>query len=163
MVSQIERLLTEMIDKVLAIGCFKDETGEVILLSDTLYIKFDSAYLKLEDYGTGAGLVLSVCKELDFEWIFEDTKPAHVDISNFVFEDSFVDCSVSSMVLYNVVEEEGSIRSDVLQLELDTGQTLFIDPCYLDGLNIGGRSKCEKWLGQFSDKDQPEVLRIVIH
>lgn len=112
-----------------------------------MYFVFTSGLIEFESVEQYSKLKLSISESIRYEFeIDEDMVKAKTSISDIVLEDTMDSGNIiKDLVFYNLECKGSEIICDALEIILINEQTIFLDPSYYFGINIGGIRQKERW------------------
>ena len=118
-------------------------------------IKFES----IEQYSK---LKIKYVNTLSYKFEDEDMYLANSSISKLVLTNVLADILVKSIGIYGSEQIDNELICDAVSFHLNTGQELFIDPGFTDGIGIGGEHQRDVWFKNYPNTDSYTVPKSLI-
>jgi hypothetical protein len=118
------------------------------------YLEVGEKYIELESINQYSKLSVRIVDSIRYQFeIDEDMLPCKTSVSQIVLTDSMSAKNTVESFVINGMEssENDQIICNTLQLNLDNGQELFIDPSFYYGINIGGAEQRKFWNENLAD------------
>lgn len=150
MVEQLKDFIKdkELIDIIL-VGFVDINDGETQFYPDLrfMYFEFPSGLIEFESVEQYSKLKLRIQKSIRYNFeIDEDMVKGKSSIGDIVLEDSMDSRNIiKDLVFYNLEYKCSELICDALEIILINEQTIFLDPSYFFGINIGGIRQKERW------------------
>ncbi len=143
-----DMLCSSTLDDVLVPGFIYDDEDPVHFHAVLTAAYFDFGGVLIEARAVVSEGTLIVARVAQVQHRFkldEDMRPAIVSIHEMVIQDPDGDCAVTALRFWNVGSEDGNVSCAALEIDLASGQELFIDPTFHFGLRIGGSEQRRVW------------------
>ena len=92
---------------------------------------------------------MKITDEISYDYeIDEDMTRARSSVSEIILNDTMSEGNIMEQIIfYNLDEQQNKdeLICDAIEITLVNGQTLFLDPSYYFGINIGGNRQKELW------------------
>lgn len=154
------------ITDIISTGIVSIENGLAEFLPDLRILHFEIAdkFVVFESIKQFSEIRISVSEKLRYYDVDdEDMLKSHMSIANIVLWDIYDRGNKTAEIyLYDQrSEDNNSIICDAVKINLLNGQTIFLDPKYYFGINIGGSDQEKRWFDNL-DKDERKNVRIKI-
>lgn len=125
-----------------------------------LYLQFGEEYLELESVNQFSKLKITIAESVNHNFeIDEDMSPARASIDEVILVDTLADNRINSMKLINSTDEtDKSIICDALELQLKSGQLIFVDPSFHYGIGLGGMFQKKYWENNAKKESIEEII-----
>jgi len=148
--------INKPIEDIIVVGGI-DKDDEVIEFRKDLrflYFKFDTFFLKLKSVNQYSKLELSIVDKIAYDYEIDgDEVYAKTSVFEIILNDPMsLENIIKKMFFYNLEEDNDSIICDALEMVLENGQCICIDPSFLQGINIGGIEIIKQWKDNYSDR-----------
>ena len=112
-----------------------------------MYFMFTSGLIKFESVDQYSKLKLSISDSIQYNFeVDEDMLKGKSSIGDIILEDTMDSGNIiKDLVFYNLECKGSEIICDALEIILINKQTIFLDPSYFFGINIGGIRQKERW------------------
>ena len=113
------------------------------------YFEVGEQFLELESMDQYSKLSVNIVDSIRYKFeIDEDMQPCKTSVNQIVLTDSMsTKNTVKSIIIYGLeVSNREQIICDSIQLNLNNGQELFIDPSFYFGINISGAEQRMFWV-----------------
>ena len=138
----------ELVDIIL-VGFTELNNDETLFYPDLrfMYFMFTSGLIKFESVDQYSKLKLSISDSIQYNFeVDEDMLKGKSSIGDIILEDTMDSGNIiKDLVFYNLECKGGEIICDALEIILINKQTIFLDPSYFFGINIGGIRQKERW------------------
>jgi hypothetical protein len=115
-------------------------------LPHVVYFECGSVYMKMEIISTTGLMRITISDKLDMPiGIEEDMTAAVTSLREQCLDDVDSENGLDSIRFWGLLEEENGLRCAAAQLDLVSGQQIFVDPSYHFGIRIGGPRQKEIW------------------
>lgn len=150
MIEVVKRLLHQSMDDIILCGIvdLKEKPADFVPLMDRVYLIADGSLFELQrdDIRLTVRNAASVHMRNDLE---DGHLPCSSSIGKYVFTDPWADNYIVRVVIYG---SEGD-SCEAIEIVLRSGQTLFFDPSFIDGINFGGIDQKAVWLANSRTHD----------
>lgn len=145
-----------LIQDIYLLGFVDIEDGVADFCPDMRYYYFEvgEKYIELESINQYSKLSVRIVDSIRYQFeIDEDMLPCKTSVSQIILTDSMsAKNTVKSFVINGMESNDiNQIVCNSLQLNLDNGQELFIDPSFYYGINIGGAEQRKFWNENLAD------------
>lgn len=139
-------IATNKLDDIILTGItsVEDRIAEFIPDSRHVYFDFNDILIEFQSVGQYSKIRIGQAESVIHKPDFEDVLPGYASIGSFIFTNPMGTNKVKSISFINAKEYDFSIECDVLEIILENGQLLFIDPTFF-GINIGGEEQRMFW------------------
>lgn len=119
-----------------------------------IYFMFGKKFIEFESVEQSSKLKIMITDEVMHRFeIDEDMIPAKASVDETLLMDTLADNRVKEMLLYNISSaSELSLTCDAVQINLFSGQKIFLDPTFYYGIGIGGSEQREWWENNLSKR-----------
>lgn len=153
MLDLLKSFLGKSLEDVLVYGVVdtNDEPADFIPFLDYVFIVIDGVSIRLwRDEGT-VRLSASITDEAPLSCELEDGHlPCRSSIGRYVLADpKSAHNQIERLALYGIAGETFA----ALEIQLMSGQMLFFDPWFIDGINFGGQEQKAIWLANTEQVD----------
>lgn len=144
------------IQDIYLLGFVDIEDGVADFCPDMRYYYFEvgEKYIELESINQYSKLSVRIVDSIRYQFeIDEDMLPCKMSVSQIILTDSMSAKNTVKSFVINGMEsnDNNQIVCNSLQLNLDNGQELFIDPSFYYGINIGGAEQRKFWNENLAD------------
>lgn len=163
-------LLSDFINRpitdIISTGVVSIENGSAEFLPDLRILHFEIAgkFVVFESIKQFSEIRISVSDKLRYYDVDdEDMLKSHMSIANIILWDIYDKGNKTAEIyLYDQKSEDNnSIICNAVKINLLNGQTIFLDPKYYFGINIGGSDQEKRWFDNL-DKNERKNIRIKI-
>lgn len=164
MLTEIKNIIaSNKLDDVILSGITSIEEGvaEFLPITKYIYLEFGESLLEIESSEQYSKIQIRVVNSVIHEPEFEDVLPSYCSIANIVILNPLDRYKVKSISLINLKEEDFYVECDVLELVLENGQIMFIDPRFF-GNTIGGAEQKALWVANRKDDKEYSVSEFII-
>ncbi len=125
----------------------EDGVGEFHSDMQFLYFKFGDVYIEFQGVEQFSLLKIKVEKEILYRYnIDRDMIKAKMSIDKLVLVDTLAKNNIETIKLHNVsIKNEEYIICEAVEVTLESGKLIFIDPSFYDGFGIGGIEQKVCW------------------
>lgn len=153
----LKSCLGKSLDDILVYGVVdtNDEPADFIPLMDYIFIIVDGTRVRLGRDEATIRLSVSITDEAALYCELEDGHlPCRSSIGRYVLADpNSAHNQIERLVLYGIAGETFT----ALEIQLISGQMLFFDPLFIDGINFGGPEQKAIWLANAEQVD-PTII-----
>lgn len=154
------------ITDIISTGVVSIENGSAEFLPDLRILHFEIAgkFVVFESIKQFSEIRISVSEKLCYYDVDdEDMLKSYMSIANIILWDIYDKGNKTAEIyLYDQkLEDNNSIICNAVKINLSNGQTIFLDPKYYFGINIGGSDQEKRWFDNLN-KDERKNLRIKI-
>lgn len=140
-----------LIQDIYVVGFADIEDGIANFYPDMRFYYFEvgEQILELESIDQYSKLSVNIVDSIRYKFeIDEDMIPCKTSVSQIILTDSMSTKNIVKSIIINGMElcNKEKIICDSIQLNLNNGQELFIDPSFYFGINIGGTEQRKFWL-----------------
>lgn len=144
------------IQDIYLLGFVDIEDGVADFCPDMRYYYFEvgEKYIELESINQYSNLSVRIVDAIRYQFeIDEDMLPCKTSVSQIILTDSMSAKNTVKSFVINGMESSDNHQMicNSLQLNLDNGQDLFIDPSFYYGINIGGAEQRKFWNENLAD------------
>ncbi|WP_106766555.1 hypothetical protein [Paenibacillus faecalis] len=155
------------IQDIYLLGFADIEDGVADFCPDKHYYYFEvgKKYIEFESINQYSKLSVRIVDSIQYQFeIDEDMLPCKASVSQIILTDSMSAKNTVKSFVINGMEfnDNKRIVCISLQLNLDNGQELFIDPSFYYGINIGGGEQRKFWIENLTDGIKPDEIIIEI-
>jgi len=155
------------IQDIYLLGFVDIEDGVADFCPDMRYYYFEvgEKYIELESINQYSKLSVRIVDSIRYQFeIDEDMLPCKTSVSQIILTDSISAKNTVKSFVINGLEsnDNNQIVCNSLQLNLDNGQELFIDPSFYYGINIGGAEQRKFWNENLADGTKIEEVVIEV-
>ncbi|GAA0177167.1 hypothetical protein SH2C18_04430 [Clostridium sediminicola] len=127
-----------------------------------LYFSLGDVYIEFQSVEQFSKMKIIITDSVRHEFeIDEDMIPSKASINEVILVDTLADNRIKEMLLYNISSIcDNDIICDAVQINLISGQKIFLDPTFYYGIGIGGTLQKEWWENNLSD-DMPQFEELV--
>ncbi|MGG4451215.1 hypothetical protein [Brevibacillus porteri] len=155
------------IQDIYLLGFVDIEDGVADFCPDMRYYYFEvgEKYIEFESINQYSKLSVRIVDSIRYQFeIDEDMLPCKISVSQIILTDSMSAKNTVKSFVINGMEsnDNNQIVCNSLQLNLDNGQELFIDPSFYYGINIGGAEQREFWIENLPDGTKPDEIVIEV-
>ncbi len=152
----LKRLVSSnTIDDVYLSGFVDIENGTAEFYPDMRYLYFllGDKYIEFQSVEQSSRMKIMITDSVMHKFeIDEEMMPAKASVNETILVDTLADNSVKEMFLYNIMSiSETFIVCDAVQMNLNSGQQIFLDPTFYYGVGIGGVEQKEWWKNNLSN------------
>lgn len=164
---QLFAFLEQPITDIISTGVVNIENKSSEFLPDLriLHFEISDKFVVFEAIEQFSKIKISVSEKLKYYDVNDEDMPeCHMSLANIVLWDIYDKGNrVTEIYLYDQRSEDTeSIICDAVKIKLQSGQTLFLDPAYIFGINIGGNSLEKRWFDNLdSDRRQNVSIKII--
>lgn len=162
MIKKIKDILKNNIEKIYCIGVFDSEDKEFIISNNYLILELQDEFIELEAIDGYGRLKITITKTISEKIFLNDVTEGKVSIESIVFTNPLSSVhKVKNITFYNLKIEPTTLFSDVLRIELDDGQIIFIDPGFL-GITLGEETQKDYWYENLDEeyKNRINILNL---
>lgn len=154
------------ITDIISTGIVSIENRSAEFLPDLRILHFEIAgkYVVFESIKQFSEIKISVSEKLRYYDVDdEDMLKSYMSIANIILWDIYDRGNKTAEIyLYDQKSKDNkSIICDAVKINLLNGQTIFLDPKYYFGINIGGSDQEKRWFDNL-DKDERKNVQIKI-
>jgi hypothetical protein len=165
MIEHLKEFINGMeLNDVILVGFVDIVNGEAEFYPDLrfMYFKFTSGFIEFESIEQYSKLKLRITNAIQYNFeVDEDMIRGKSSISEIVLEDTMDSNNIiKDLVFYNLECKCNEIICDAMEIILLNGQTIFLDPSYYFGVNIGGMRQKERWESNL-DKKYSKTVRCI--
>ncbi|MCC3379670.1 hypothetical protein ACFQ5D_18800 [Paenibacillus farraposensis] len=147
---------SDSIQDIYLLGFVDIEDGVADFCPDMRYYYFEvgEKYIEFESINQYSKLIVRIIDSIRYQFeIDEDMLPCKTSVSQIILTDSMSAKNTVKSFVINGMEsnDNNQIVCNSLQLNLDNGQELFIDPSFYYGINIGGAEQRKFWNENLAD------------
>ena len=146
MIDLLKTCLGKSLDDVSIHGIVdtNDKPADFLPLMDYIFITIGGASVRLLRHEVSLRLSVSITDEAPVFCEFEEGHlPCRSRIGSYVLADPNSDQNqIKRFVLYGVASDSFA----AFEIQLESGQMLFFDPTFIDGINFGGQEQKAIWL-----------------
>lgn len=144
------------IQDIYLVGFVDIEDGVADFCPDMRYYYFEvgGQYIEFESIDQYSKLSVNIVDSIRYQFeIDEDMLPCKTSVSQIILTDSMSAKNTVKSIIINGMElnNKEQIICDSIQLNLNNGQELFIDPSFYFGINIGGAEQRKFWIENLAD------------
>lgn len=144
------------IQDIYLVGFVDIEDGVADFCPDMRYYYFEvgEQYIEFESIDQYSKLSVNIVDSIRYQFeIDEDMLPCKTSVSQIILTDSMSAKNTVKSIIINGMElnNKEQIICDSIQLNLNNGQELFIDPSFYFGINIGGAEQRKFWIENLAD------------
>ncbi|ASJ52796.1 hypothetical protein BP422_04040 [Brevibacillus formosus] len=163
----VEIFKSESIQDIYLLGFVDIEDGVADFCPDMryYYFKVGEKYIEFESINQYSKLSVKIVDSIRYQFeIDEDMLPCKTSVSQIILTDSMSAKNTVKNLVINGMEsnDNNQIVCNSLQLNLDNGQELFIDPSFYYGINIGGAEQRKFWIENLPDGTKPDEIVIEV-
>lgn len=139
------------IEDIYVVGFTDIEDGIMEFYSDLerMYFEMSYKYFAFESVEQYSRIKMKITDEISYDYeIDEDMTRARSSVSEIILNDTMSEGNIMEQIIfYNLDEQQNKdeLICDAIEITLVNGQTLFLDPSYYFGINIGGNRQKELW------------------
>ncbi len=136
------------LDDVLVAGFIDDDEDPVGFhgVLTAAYLDFAGVLIEIRAAESDGTLVVTPVAQVRHHFeLDESMRPAVASIQEIVIEDPDGDCAVTVLRLWDAGPGDGHISCSAFEVDLASGQELFVDPTFHFGLRIGGGKQRRNW------------------
>ncbi len=140
---------------------FDDKTLEFYPDMSVLYMQVGKKYMVLESDFETTKIKIEILKFIDINKKYDEMTPVLSSLDEIILIDTLADNRIKNIILYNFSENLSSnsfIICDAIEIELKSGQHIFLDPSFHTGIGIGGLEQKKYW--ESNNSNIISVLRI---
>lgn len=129
------------------------------------YFAVGEKYLEFESINQYSKLSVRIVSSIRYQFeIDEDMLPCKTSVSQVILTDSMSAKNTVKSFIINGLElnDTQQLVCNSLQLNLDNGQELFIDPSFYYGINIGGVEQRKFWIENLTDDTKLDEIVIEV-
>lgn len=117
------------------------------------YFEVGEHCIEFESIDQYSKLSVSIVDSIRYKFEYdEDMLPCKTSVRQIIFTDSMsAKNTVKSIIIYGMELNKEQLICDSIQLNLNNGQELFIDPSFYFGINIGGAEQRKFWIENFEN------------
>lgn len=161
-------MLGKPITDILLTGLVCIENGVAEFLPDyrAIHFEINNKFIIFESIEQYSKLKISIAENLlYYEVDDEDMLKSYTSISNIILLDIHdTGNKIESIYLYNkTLNDENFIICEAAKLILQNGQTIFLDPKYYFGINIGGNNQEKRWFENLNKEKANDIKVIVLN
>lgn len=149
----LKKLYAQELLDIICVGSVEiDNSHAEITTSHTcIYIELDFGYVKLDSVDQYSKLRLSFAREIENNIELEEGEFfTKYSIANIVLKDFLAENIMKSVGVYNAnYIPPSTLECDALEIKLENGQLIFVDPSYF-GIQIGGEEIKYRWMETIS-------------
>lgn len=158
---------SDSIQDIYLLGFVDIEDGVADFRPDMRYYYFEvgDQYIEFQSINQYSRLSVKVVDSIRYQFeIDEDMLPCKTSVSQIILLDSMSAKNTVKSIVINGIElkNKEQIICHNLQLNLDNGQELFIDPSFYFGINIGGAEQRKFWIENLKDGVKPDEIVIEV-
>ncbi|MCR5835891.1 MAG: hypothetical protein K6G88_05245 [Lachnospiraceae bacterium] len=149
------------IDDIIMVGFIDiDEIAQFYSDKRFLYFQIGEIYIEFASIEQFSRLRIRTCDEIPFDYeIDEDMIRGKTSIAELILNDSMsIGNSITSASIYDL--DRKNYTCAALELILENGQILFLDPSFYFGINIGDNRQKDIWKDNYLYIDSVDVHRI---
>lgn len=162
----IEMIKDKEIENIYLAGFIDIEEGIVQFYPDLryLYFEFESAFIEFESIEQFSKLKINIVELVMHKFeIDEDMTKGITNISEIILNDNMsAGNKITRVNIFNLDKAEDIFTCDALEIELENGQKIFLDPSYYFGINIGGEKQKEIWNSNLNEDSKLDIMKIDI-
>ena len=158
------KIKQEKILDVYVCGLVDIENGiaEFIPMTDDIYFKFDTTIIRFESVEQYSKLKIQYVNQFTYKFEDEDMYPANSSIGKIVLTNIMADMMVKSIEIYGAEQTDNELICHAASFLLNTGQEIFIDPGFCDGIGVGGQHQKDTWLRNYPNTDSYTVPKLTV-
>lgn len=159
-----DKIKQEKIIDILVCGLVDIENGiaEFIPMTDDIYFEFETKIIKFESVEQYSKLKIKYVNTLTYRFEDEDMYLANSSISKVVLTNILADILINSVEIYGGEQIDNELICYGASFHLSTGQELFIDPGFSDGIGIGGEHQKNVWFNNYPNSKSYTVPKSII-
>ncbi|MBP1048415.1 hypothetical protein I6N96_19215 [Enterococcus sp. BWM-S5] len=167
MIEQIKQLLDgSRIKEIYLVWVMDTEAGLLEFYPDLrfLYLEFATGIIECRSVEQYSRLKLSLVDSVryDFE-IDEDMFRATSRAGELILDNpDLLTNEITSLTFYDVKESEKEVHCLALEMQLKSGQFIFIDPTFLHGIGIGGYNQKKLWRENLPEGLEVKAKRVAL-
>ncbi|KOP68479.1 hypothetical protein AMS62_26985 [Bacillus sp. FJAT-18019] len=161
MLEELEKIVRRSsVHDIYLVGFVDIEDGFAEFCPDLRYYYFElgGQFIEFESIDQYSRLSVKVVDSIRYQFeIDEDMIPCKTSVSQMILTDSMsAKNTVKSIIIYGMemgIKEQ--LICDSLQISLNNGQVLFLDPSFYFGINIGGEEQRQFWMENITNHAKP--------
>ncbi|ASA20282.1 hypothetical protein [Paenibacillus donghaensis] len=163
----VDLFKSDSIQDIYLLGFVDIEDGVGDFCPDMRYYYFEvgEQYIEFESINQYSRLSVKIVDSIRYQFeIDEDMLPCKTSVSQIILIDSMSAKNTVKSIVINGIDfkNKEQIICHNLQLNLENGQELFIDPSFYYGLNIGGAEQRKFWIENLADGIKPDEIVIEV-
>lgn len=151
------------ITDIISTGVVSIENGSAEFLPDLRILHFEIAgkFVVFESVEQFSKIRISISDNLCYYDVDdEDMLKSHMSLADIILWDIHDKGNkVSEIYLYNRRSEDNdNIICDAVKIKLLNNQTVFLDPGYYFGINIGGNNQERRWFENLDNEERKNIM-----
>lgn len=132
----------------------EDGTAEFYPDMRYLYFLLGDEFIEFQSFEQSSKMKIMLTDSVMHKFeIDEDMMPAKASVNETILVDTLADNRIKELFLYNSTTIcENEIICDAVQVNLVSGQQIFLDPTFYYGIGVGGIAQKEWWKNNLSNE-----------
>lgn len=167
MIEKIKHLLKEnRIKEIYLVGFIDEENGLLEFCPDLrfLYFEFADGFVECRSVEQYSRLQLKIVDSVRHDFEVDEDMFAATSRASELFLDNpdLMTNEISSLIVYDLRESETEVNCLALEMQLKSGQFIFMDPAFLHGISAGSHNQKELWKMNLLEGIDPTAIKQVL-